>query len=105
MCRRLVEAGYSVDAFDRSPAALAAAVEAGAHPAASAAECAAGVDVFLTSLPRPDHVAGVMRDGGALAALRPGAVWVDLTTNRKELEAHPEWLDRAPRLRLNRPNR
>ncbi|MDL5160581.1 NAD(P)-dependent oxidoreductase [Actinomycetospora termitidis] len=39
-------------------------------------------DLLLTSLPRPDHVATVMADGGALAALRPGSVWIDLTTNR-----------------------
>ena len=26
-----------------------------------------------------------MRGAGALAALRPGSLWIDLTTNRKEL--------------------
>ena len=40
---------------------------------------------MLTSLPRPDHVDAVMIDAGALAALRPGSVWVDLTTNRRDL--------------------
>lgn len=82
MCRRLLAAGHRVLAFDRDPAALAAAVEAGAEAAGSAADAAGGVDLFLTSLPRPDHVAEVMIDGGALAALERGQVWVDLTTNR-----------------------
>ena len=87
MCRRLVEAGFDVVAFDIDAVALAAAAAVGASPAESAAECAGRADVLLTSLPRPDHVESVMRDAGALAALRPGSVWVDLTTNRKELVA------------------
>jgi 3-hydroxyisobutyrate dehydrogenase/2-hydroxy-3-oxopropionate reductase len=87
MCRRLVGAGYDVVAFDLQPAALAAAVEAGATAAVSVEHCAATADLFLTSLPRPDHVAAVMQQSGALAALRPGSVWVDLTTNRKEFVA------------------
>lgn len=87
MCLRLVEAGYDVIAFDLDAAKLASVAAAGATSASSAAECAARADVFLTSLPRPDHVDAVMRGAGALAELRDGAVWVDLTTNRKEFVA------------------
>jgi len=87
MCRRLVDAGYDVVAFDIDATALAAATAGGATPAESAAACADGVDLLLTSLPRPDHVERVMRDGGALAAMRSGSMWIDLTTNRKELVA------------------
>jgi 3-hydroxyisobutyrate dehydrogenase/2-hydroxy-3-oxopropionate reductase len=88
MCRRLIGAGYQVSAFDINETALDDAVAAGASRAASAADCAAAADFFLTSLPRPDHVEAVMTGaGGALAALRSGSVWVDLTTNRKELVA------------------
>ena len=88
MCQRLVAAGYPVTAFDINESALAAVVAIGAAAASSATDCAASADVFLTSLPRPDHVAAVMSGAdGALAALRPGSVWVDLTTNRKELLA------------------
>lgn len=82
MCRRLARAGHTVHAFDLDAEKLAAAVEAGAVAAGSAADAAASAEVFLTSLPRPDHVQAVMVEGGALAALRPGAIWVDLTTNR-----------------------
>jgi 3-hydroxyisobutyrate dehydrogenase-like beta-hydroxyacid dehydrogenase len=71
--------GLPLTAFDLSPDTRCAVT---ARAATSAAECA-GRDVLLTSLPRPDHVASVMRDGGALQALRPGSVWVDLTTNRR----------------------
>lgn len=86
MCRRLLAAGYQVVAFDIHAAALDAAVEAGAVRGSSAADCAAQADIFLTSLPRPDHVEAVMLgQGQALGALRSGSVWVDLTTNRNAL--------------------
>ncbi len=85
MCTNLVRAGYEVVAFDLNEEALAIQVEAGAIAASSAADCAAQAELFMTSLPRPDHVIAVMRDGGALAALKPGTVWIDLTTNRIEL--------------------
>ncbi len=85
MCRRLVSAGYEVIAFDIDSTAVDTAVEAGATAGASAAECARRADVFMTSLPRPDHVEAVMKSAdGALGALRPGSIWVDLTTNRKD---------------------
>lgn len=85
MCRRLVDAGYRVTAFDLDAGKLDAAVAGGALAADSAAECAAAADVFLTSLPRPDHVEAVLRGAGALAVLRQGSLWIDLTTNRKEM--------------------
>lgn len=85
MAGRLVAAGYEVIAYDVNPDALARAGEAGCVAASTAAECARGVDVLLTSLPRPDHVESVMRTGGALGALQPGSLWIDLTTNRREL--------------------
>lgn len=85
MCRRLVGAGYDVMAFDINADALGEAAAAGAVAATSAAECARTADVFMTSLPRPDHVAAVMTGpDGALTALRSGSIWVDLTTNRKD---------------------
>lgn len=95
MCRRLAAAGYDVIAFDIDAGALAIAVEDGAIAGSSAAACAARCDVFMTSLPRPDHVDAVMSGpDGALAALRPGSIWVDLTTNRKDFVV--ELADAAP---------
>ncbi|MGI9606047.1 MAG: NAD(P)-dependent oxidoreductase [Acidimicrobiales bacterium] len=54
---------------------------------ADAKEGVGKATVLLTSLPRPDHVRAVMVDGGALAELRPGTLWTDLTTNRKAFVA------------------
>ena len=87
MAGRLAAAGYDVIAYDLNPEAVQRAVDAGCTAAASAVECAAGVEMLMTSLPRPDHVQSVMIDGGVLAQLESGSMWVDLTTNRKELVA------------------
>lgn len=94
MAKRLAAAGYQVRGFDLNEAALEECVAAGVEAAESATDAALHCDVLLTSLPRPDHVISVMRDGGALAAMTPGSLWVDLTTNRKELVA--ELADEAP---------
>ena len=86
MCRRLVGQGYPVTVYDLDAAALAAAVDIGAAAAESARDCARGADLFMTSLPGPAQSEAVMAGpGGALRELRPGAVWVDLTTNSREL--------------------
>lgn len=85
MARRLVEAGHDVTVFDADPAKVASLAADGATAGGSAAEVAANAEFLLTSLPRPDHVVAVLRTAGALAALRPGSIWVDLTTNRKSL--------------------
>lgn len=85
MCRRLVTAGHKVDVFDADQNKIDEAMALGAAGTGSAKECARDVEFLLTSLPRPDHVEAVLRDAGVLAAMRPGSIWVDLTTNRKEL--------------------
>jgi len=88
MCLRLLKAGYAVTAFDLNPAALEKIAAAGGRPTASAQDCAVGADIFMTSLPRPDHVEAVMSGpSGALRKLKSGSLWIDLTTNRKDLVA------------------
>ena len=94
MCLNLVHARFDVVAFDLRPEPVAEVAAAGGRTAADAASVAAEADILLTSLPRPDHVDAVMRGAGALAALRAGAVWADLTTNRREFVQ--ELADDAP---------
>ncbi len=84
MAARLAAGGHDVIAYDLNPEALERAEAAGCRRASSGLECAHGVDLLMTSLPRPDHVQSVMIDGGVLTALSAGSIWVDLTTNRKE---------------------
>lgn len=87
MCRRLLDAGFPLTAFDLSPDALAVAVTGRSAGCDFGGRVRTGRRRPAHLAARPDHVASVMRDGGALQALRPGSVWVDLTTNRKELVA------------------
>lgn len=94
MAKRLVAAGFDVHVFDIDQAALDEAVAGGATAVPDAASAARVADLFFTSLPRPDHVESVMVDSGALAELKPGSLWADLTTNRKEFVA--ELAERAP---------
>ena len=85
MCKRLLAAQVHVKVFDINAQSVDIAVGHGAIATKSVAECASQVDVLFTSLPRPEHVEKVMVDSDALQNLKSGAIWVDLTTNRKEL--------------------
>jgi 3-hydroxyisobutyrate dehydrogenase len=82
MCGHLAHAGFSVTAFDLNTGALERAVEAGAQAAGSVAECAAGADVLITMLPAPPQVEDVLLGaGGAIAALEPGSLAIDMSTS------------------------
>jgi 2-hydroxy-3-oxopropionate reductase len=81
MARNLLEAGHEVVAWNRSPEPLAAAVEAGAREAESAAAAASEADIVISIL-KDDPVVRAVLGGpdGAIAAARPGAVVVDMST-------------------------
>ena len=83
MCSRLVTAGYDVIAFDVNEEAVSRVVALGASRGASGVDCARRADILLTSLPKPEHVQSVM--GESIVTMRSGSLWVDLTTNRREL--------------------
>ncbi len=86
MCRHLVTAGFAVSAFDLNPAALARAGAAGAQVSAEAAECARDAEILVTSLPGPAQVEEVLcGGGGAIAALSPGALIVEMSTSSLEV--------------------
>ncbi len=81
MARNLLEAGHEVVAWNRSPEPLAALVEAGAREAESAAAAASEADLVISIL-KDDPVVRAMLGGpdGAIAAARPGAVVIDMST-------------------------
>jgi 3-hydroxyisobutyrate dehydrogenase len=82
MCANLARAGFEVSAYDLDREAVARAADAGARAAGSVGECAGGVDALVTMLPAPPQVEDVLLgDGGAIAALAPGALAIDMSTS------------------------
>ena len=82
MCGHLVAAGYEMTVFDVNPDAVARSVDAGARAARSVADCARGAEALITMLPAPPQVGEVwLGDGGALAALDPGSIAIDMSTS------------------------
>jgi 3-hydroxyisobutyrate dehydrogenase len=82
MCGHLVAAGFEVTAFDLIPDALARLRDAGARAAGSVAECAQGAEALITMLPAPPQVEQVLLgEAGAIAALEPGSVAIDMSTS------------------------
>jgi 3-hydroxyisobutyrate dehydrogenase len=82
MCGHLVAAGHEVTAFDLSDAALGRLVEAGARAAGSVQDCARDAEVLITMLPAPPQVEAVwLGEGGAVAALEPGSIAIDMSTS------------------------
>ncbi len=87
MARQLQKKGHSLVVFDLDRTKAAELEAEGAGFAESAADCAAKAEVLITSLPGPPQVIAVMETAGALAALREGALWIDMTTNDAPLLA------------------
>jgi 3-hydroxyisobutyrate dehydrogenase len=85
MCRHLCTYGHRVSAFDLDRRALARATRSGARPAGSVAECVAEAEILITSLPGPPQVQQVLcGPDGAVAALPPGALIVEMSTSSLE---------------------
>jgi 3-hydroxyisobutyrate dehydrogenase len=81
MARNLMRAGHRLQAFDVAAASLEAAVTAGAAPANSAPEAAAGAELVITMLPEGRHVRAVyLGPGGVIAASDPRALLIDCST-------------------------
>ncbi|QWF19357.1 3-hydroxyisobutyrate dehydrogenase [Lysobacter capsici] len=81
MAANLLKAGFEVQVFDLSVAAVGSAVAAGAHAAASATAAVAGAQIVISMLPASRHVEGLyLGDTGILAAIEPGALVIDCST-------------------------
>lgn len=79
-------AGYPLTVLDVRAERVASFVERGATGASTASELARHSDVIFTSLPGPTEVEQVVRGkDGLLEGLRPGSIFVDLSTNRPSL--------------------
>ncbi|HJS95697.1 MAG TPA: NAD(P)-dependent oxidoreductase [Solirubrobacteraceae bacterium] len=82
MCGHLVSAGHDVTAFDLDAGAVARAVGAGARAATDLRGCVRGAEVLITMLPAPPQVERVLLGAdGAIAALDPGSLSIDMSTS------------------------
>ena len=82
MCRRLLESGYEVLAYDANPEAVSRLEDTPAEPADSLKTLAAA-DVVLLSLPGSDVVEEVvLGEGGLAEGLSPGKVLIDTSSSR-----------------------
>jgi len=81
MAMNLIKAGFSLIAHNRSRAPVEALVAAGASAAATPREVAQRADVIITMLPdTPDVDAVVQGTDGILRGIRPGTIYVDMST-------------------------
>ena len=81
MCRNLLKHGHALKVHDVVPELVRKLVEAGCEAGTSAADCARGVDVFITMLPSSPHVRSVYTaEYGVLAEVAPGTPLIDCST-------------------------
>ena len=83
---QLLRAGYELVVHDLRPEAAAPLLQAGARWGDSPASLAEGCEVVVTCLPGPKEMEAVCLGAGNLvAALKPGALYIDHTTNAPSL--------------------
>lgn len=87
MAANLAKAQHHVVAFDLSDAAVSAAVEKGAHKAASAAEAVKGAEIVVTMLPAGKHVRDVY-EKDVLPNVAKGTLLIDCSTIDVESARH-----------------
>lgn len=87
MVANLLKAGRNVTVFDLSEQAAAPHLANGAKWGASPAGVAGSADVLITMLPGPRQIEEVMLRQGAAEVLRPGSVWIDMSTSSPEAAA------------------
>ena len=75
-----LRAGIPTIVWDRHPEATRDIAGRGAEVAESAAAAASQAGIVVTMVPDADAVMSVARDQGMLAALAPGAIWVQMST-------------------------
>ncbi|ETW09327.1 hypothetical protein H310_01707 [Aphanomyces invadans] len=86
MCGHILSGGYPVTTFSRTASKCQSLVERGAVLAATPAEVARQSDVLFTIVGYPSDVCQViLGEHGALSAMKPGGIIVDMTTSEPSL--------------------
>jgi 3-hydroxyisobutyrate dehydrogenase-like beta-hydroxyacid dehydrogenase len=81
MASRLARAGFTVRAWNRTPAKAEALRALGADPRPELAGAVDGADIVISMLESGAVVAQVI--AAALPALKPGALWIDMSSTQK----------------------
>lgn len=89
LARSLLRNGQPVTVFDIDDRAVSKIVEQGARRAKDVASLCEGADLVFTMLPGPRQVREVaLGDGGIIQHLRPGALYIDMSTVDVETVDH-----------------
>jgi 3-hydroxyisobutyrate dehydrogenase len=80
MATSMLRAGIPTIVWNRRPAATRDLAGLGAEAAETAAEAARRATIVVTMVTDTDAVFSIARDQGMLAALAPGAIWVQMST-------------------------
>ena len=81
MAQNLLSAGHQLSVYNRSPEPARLLAEAGATPASSVTEAVGNADVVFSMLSTPEVVRELfLSETGALAAMKPNAIWADCST-------------------------
>ena len=81
MARNLAQAGFSVVAYNRTPAKAEALREHGVAVAASPAEVGRAASIVITIVPdTPDVLAAVEGEDGLAGTMAQGSVLIDMST-------------------------
>ncbi|MFC6673087.1 NAD(P)-dependent oxidoreductase [Marinobacterium aestuariivivens] len=85
MALNLLRAGYPLNAWNRTFAKAQALVSAGARPCETVAEAVADADIIISMLENGPVVEAVLLDASTLAAVRPGALIIDMSSIPPEM--------------------
>jgi 3-hydroxyisobutyrate dehydrogenase len=80
MAQTAHRSGVPLVVWNRDPAATGAFAEMGVEVAPSVAEATESADVIITMVTNADAVRSIANEQGLLEALRPGAVWAQMST-------------------------
>jgi len=80
MAERLLDQGFAVGLWDRTPATAARIADRGASAHDQPAEAVAAADVVISMLPTAAVLEAVMLEQKVLDAMRPNSVWAQMGT-------------------------
>jgi 3-hydroxyisobutyrate dehydrogenase len=80
MAERLLDQGFVVDVWDRTPASAARLAERGATPHAEAADAVRRADAVVTMLATAEAVTDLMLRHDVLGAIGPDGIWAQMGT-------------------------